>query len=149
QTTDGNPTIPPSQETQMKQACKARTPLLSRRYAGRVMMGLALLATTALNLRPAMAQDAATRFPARTIAWIGRFPPGGAMDGIARVLSESMSQDLGQPIVVENKPGAGGNIGAAAVAQAKPDGYTIMIAANGMAVNPALYKSLNYDPVKD
>src|SRR5690606_27683573 len=61
----------------------------------------------------------------------------------------TMSKDLRQSIVVENKPGAGGNIGASYVARAKPDGYTIMIAANGMAVNPFLYSRLNYDPVKD
>lgn len=71
------------------------------------------------------------------------------MDAIARVLSEDMSKELGQSIVVENKPGAGGNIGANYVSKAKADGYTIMIAANGMAVNPFLYTSLNYDPIKD
>lgn len=71
------------------------------------------------------------------------------MDVIARTLGESIAKDLGQPIVVENKPGAGGNIGAAQVANAKPDGYTIMIVANGMAVNPSLYKKLSYDPIAD
>ncbi len=91
----------------------------------------------------------ANDFPTRTITWVVPFPPGGAMDAIARVLSEEMSQDLGQSIVVENRPGAGGNIGAAHVAKAKPDGHTIMIAANGMAVNPSLYPSLNFDPIKD
>jgi tripartite-type tricarboxylate transporter receptor subunit TctC len=60
-----------------------------------------------------------------------------------------MSQELGQSIVVENKPGAGGNIGASYVAKAKPDGYTIMIVANGMAVNPALYRNMSYNPIKD
>lgn len=91
----------------------------------------------------------AESYPERSISWIVPFPPGGAMDAIARVLSESMAEDLGQSIVVENKPGAGGNIGASYVAKAKPDGYTIMIVANGMAVNPALYKKLNYDPIND
>jgi tripartite-type tricarboxylate transporter receptor subunit TctC len=71
------------------------------------------------------------------------------MDAIARVLSRTMSQELGQSIVVENKPGAGGNIGASFVAKAKPDGYTIMIVANGMAVNPALYRNMSYNPIKD
>ncbi|HLT99253.1 MAG TPA: tripartite tricarboxylate transporter substrate binding protein [Burkholderiaceae bacterium] len=95
----------------------------------------------------ALAQSAED-YPERPISWIVPFPPGGAMDAIARVLSENMSQELGQSIVVENKPGAGGNIGANYVAKAKADGYTIMIAANGMAVNPYLYSSLTYDPVK-
>src|SRR5690625_5471836 len=60
-----------------------------------------------------------------------------------------MSQDIRQSIVVETRPGAGGNIGAAHVAKANPDGHTIMIAANGMAVNPSLYPSLNFEPIKD
>ena len=71
------------------------------------------------------------------------------MDAIARVLGRTMSQELGQSIVIENKPGAGGNIGASYVAKAKPDGYTIMIVANGMAVNPSLYRKMSYDPIKD
>jgi tripartite-type tricarboxylate transporter receptor subunit TctC len=70
------------------------------------------------------------------------------MDIIARTLGEAMSQELGQPIVIENRPGAGGNIGVQSVSRAKPDGYTIMVVANGMAVNPSLYKELNYDPIK-
>ncbi len=97
----------------------------------------------------AVASLAHAAYPERPITWIVPFPPGGAMDVIARTLGESMSRELGQPIVVENKPGAGGNIGAAQVANAKPDGYTIMIVANGMAVNPSLYKKLSYDPIAD
>lgn len=107
--------------------------------------GLAL----ALTSTPGVAQDSAENYPERTISWIVPFPPGGAMDAIARVLSENMSKELGQSIVVENKSGAGGNIGANHVVKAKPDGYTIMIAANGMAVNPFLYSHLTYDPIKD
>ncbi|HBD36855.1 MAG TPA: LacI family transcriptional regulator, partial [Cupriavidus sp.] len=77
------------------------------------------------------------------------FPAGGAMDNIARTLGEDMSKTLGQAIVVENRPGAGGNIGAEMVARSPADGYTLIIVANGMAVNPALYGKLSYDPVKD
>ena len=97
----------------------------------------------------ALSNTALAAYPERPISWIVPFPPGGAMDVIARTLGETMSKELGQSIVVENKPGAGGNIGAAQVANAKPDGYTIMIVANGMAVNPSLYKQLTYDPIKD
>ena len=97
----------------------------------------------------ALSNTALAAYPERPISWIVPFPPGGAMDVIARTLGEAMSKELGQSIVVENKPGAGGNIGAAQVASAKPDGYTIMIVANGMAVNPSLYKQLTYDPIKD
>lgn len=107
--------------------------------------GLAL----ALSSAPSLANNSASNYPDRPITWVVPFPPGGAMDAIARVLSRTMSQELGQSIVVENKPGAGGNIGASYVAKAKPDGYTIMIVANGMAVNPALYRNMSYNPIKD
>lgn len=91
----------------------------------------------------------AAGYPDRPVKWIVPFPPGGAMDAIARTLAESMGRKLGNSFIVENRPGAGGNIGASTVARSAPDGYTIMIAANGMAVNPALYKDMNYDPQKD
>jgi len=111
----------------------------------RAVFSVAAAGVLALGAAPAQAQT----YPERPINWIVPFPPGGAMDAIARVVGETMSKDLGQSIVVENKPGAGGNIGASYVAKAKPDGYTIMIVANGMAVNPSLYKTLHYDPIKD
>jgi tripartite-type tricarboxylate transporter receptor subunit TctC len=113
------------------------------------MGGVAAVLALALNSMPSMANSSVSNYPDRAITWVVPFPPGGAMDAIARVLSRTMSQDLGQNIVVENKPGAGGNIGASYVAKAKPDGYTIMIVANGMAVNPALYRSMSYSPIKD
>lgn len=88
-------------------------------------------------------------YPDHPIRWIVPFPSGGAMDNIARTLGEDMSRTLGQSIVVENRPGAGGNIGAELVARSPADGYTLIIVANGMAVNQALYGKLSYDPVKD
>src|SRR5690606_5413835 len=103
-------------------------------FAGIARTVLSMAAASVLTLGATTAQ--AQTYPERSINWIVPFPPGGAMDAIARVVGETMSKDLGQSIVVENKPGAGGNIGAAYVAKAKPDGYTIMIVANGMAVNP-------------
>ena len=118
------------------------------RLAARAALAAAGLVATLGIATSAYAADA-SNYPERPISWIVPFPPGGAMDAIARVLSEEMARELGQSIVVENKPGAGGNIGANYVVKAKPDGYTIMIAANGMAVNPMLYSSLTYDPVKD
>ncbi|MCK9508313.1 MAG: tripartite tricarboxylate transporter substrate binding protein [Pigmentiphaga sp.] len=110
-------------------------------------LAAAILGVGASVIAPAVI--AADNFPNQPIRWIVPFPPGGAMDNIARTLSEPMGKKLGQTIVVENRAGAGGNIGASAVARAKPDGHTIMIAANGMAVNPALYPNMNYDPIKD
>jgi tripartite-type tricarboxylate transporter receptor subunit TctC len=94
----------------------------------------------------AMAQT--TPYPAKPIKWIVPFPPAGAMDVIARTLGEQMGRSLGQTFVIENKPGAGGNIGVDAVAKSPADGYTMMIVANGMAVNKFLYGKLTYDPVK-
>ena len=90
-----------------------------------------------------------TAYPAKPIKWVVPFPPAGAMDTIARTLGEHMGHTLGQTFVIENRPGAGGNIGVDAVARAAPDGYTMIIVANGMAVNKFLYGKLSYDPVKE
>ena len=106
----------------------------------------AILAVSLLSGASAALADS---YPDRPVKWVVPFPPGGAMDSIARTLSESMSKQLNTSFIVENRAGAGGNIGAASVARSKPDGYTILIVANGMAVNPALYADLNYDPIKD
>ncbi|KCB45443.1 tripartite tricarboxylate transporter substrate binding protein [Bordetella hinzii] len=106
----------------------------------------AALAATCL-LGAASAQ--ASGYPDHPIKWVVPFPPGGAMDAIARTLGESMGRALNTSFIVENRAGAGGNIGAMAVSRSAPDGYTIMIAANGMAVNPALYGDMGYDPQKD
>lgn len=103
----------------------------------------------ALTLLGGTAHAIAQTYPDHPVKWIVPFPPGGAMDSIARTLGESMGKQLNTTFIVENRAGAGGNIGAASVARAKPDGYTILIVANGMAVNPALYNDLNYDPQKD
>ncbi|SAI19263.1 putattive exported protein [Bordetella ansorpii] len=104
---------------------------------------------TGLTLCAAALAAHAAGYPDRPVKWVVPFPPGGAMDSIARTLGEAMGRELGTAFIVENRAGAGGNIGAATVARSAPDGYTIMIAANGMAVNPALYRDMNYDPQKD
>lgn len=115
--------------------------MIRRNFLASATFGLAALAAG-----PALAQDA---YPAKSIKWVVPFPPAGAMDVIARTLGEHMGRQLGQTFVIENKPGAGGNIGADMVAKSAPDGYTMMIVANGMAVNKFLYARLSYDPVKD
>jgi|694.fasta_scaffold53891_6 tripartite-type tricarboxylate transporter receptor subunit TctC len=126
------------------------TNLSIKKHLNLIKVGVAVTGIAmALSSNSSMANSSATNYPDRPISWVVPFPPGGAMDAIARVLSRTMSQELGQSIVVENKPGAGGNIGASFVAKAKPDGYTIMIVANGMAVNPALYRNMSYNPIKD
>lgn len=109
---------------------------------------LALLALAGLG-QAAHAQPAPTDWPNKPIRWIVPFPPGGAMDAIARTLGEKAARTLGQPFVIENKPGAGGNIGADYVAKQPGDGYTLMITSIGMATNKPLYGKLSYDPIKD
>ncbi|MDO8298093.1 tripartite tricarboxylate transporter substrate binding protein [Lacisediminimonas sp.] len=98
-----------------------------------------------MQAAPAHAQE----WPAKPVRWVVPFPPGGAMDAIARALGDKAGKALGQAFVIENKPGAGGNIGADLVARAPGDGYTMMITSIGMATNKYLYKQLSYDPVKD
>ncbi|OZI69022.1 LacI family transcriptional regulator [Bordetella genomosp. 1] len=115
--------------------------MMFKHRLARLASGLALCGAT-------LAAQAAG-YPERPVKWVVPFPPGGAMDSIARTLGEAMGRELGTSFIVENRAGAGGNIGAATVARAAPDGYTIMIAANGMAVNPALYRDMTYDPQKD
>ena len=89
-------------------------------------------------------------YPQRPVRIISPFPPGGSADSMARALSEELAKRTGQPFLVENKPGAGGGIGADAVAKSAPDGYTIVIGAAGaMAINTSLYRKLPYDPVAD
>ena len=105
-----------------------------------------------LGLCAAHAQDKPTTnaWPKQAIRIIVTFTPGGAPDILARVLAESWQQSLGVPILVENRPGYGGNIGADMVAKSEPDGYTLLIGTVGIhAINGALYEKMSYDPVKD
>jgi tripartite-type tricarboxylate transporter receptor subunit TctC len=88
-------------------------------------------------------------FPSRPVKVVVGFPPGGGTDLLARLLSQPMSEDLGQPVVVENKPGAAGTIAASLVAHAPPDGYSMFFATSAHAGNGALYPDLGYDTVKD
>jgi tripartite-type tricarboxylate transporter receptor subunit TctC len=112
--------------------------------------GLRLLAAAALlACGGAWAQPAADAYPSKPIRLILPFPPGGGTDIIGRILSERMAADLGQPVVLENRGGAGGNVGAEAAARSAPDGYTMVLVAPSLAISPSLYKKLNYDPIKD
>ena len=112
----------------------------------------ALTALTAVGATfgsfPALAQSDAD-WPKKSIRWVVPFPPGGAMDAIARSLGDVIAREYKQPVVIENKPGAGGNIGADYVAKQPADGHTMMITSIGMATNPFLYAKLSYDPIKD
>src|ERR671918_991640 len=88
-------------------------------------------------------------WPQRPVRFILPFPPGGGTDILGRLLAERLAANLGQPVVTENRGGAGGNVGAEAAARAAPDGYTIVLVAPSLAISPTLYSKLNYDPVKD
>lgn len=90
-----------------------------------------------------------TSYPSRPITLIVGFPAGGASDVAARAVAAKMGEQLGQTIIVDNKPGAASNIGADAAAKARPDGYTVLFGTISMAINGSLYKNLSYDPSKD
>jgi len=98
----------------------------------------------------AAASAQAQQWPSKPIRVVVNFPPGGAADQIARSVAPPVGEALGQPLVVENRPGANGNIGAEAVAKSPPDGYTLLMSSGGaFSVNPHLYTKLAFDPVKD
>lgn len=88
-------------------------------------------------------------WPAGPVTLVVTFPPGGGTDTLARRLADRLQRDLGQPFIVENRSGASGNIGAQAVARAKPDGYTLLVANSSYAVNPAVFSELGFDPAHD
>jgi tripartite-type tricarboxylate transporter receptor subunit TctC len=107
----------------------------------------AALGTVAFAIAaPAFAQS---NWPERPVRLIVGFPPGGSTDLAARILANRLSQSLGQPIVVENRVGAAGNIAHEQVARAAPDGYTLLMAATSFAAAPAFFDNLSWDPVKD
>ncbi len=91
----------------------------------------------------------AQSYPTKPVRLVVPFPPGGAVDLIARLIQPKMSESLGQPFLLENRPGAAGNVGVESVARSAPDGYTLVINTNGQAISPAIYKKLNYDAVRD
>ena len=92
----------------------------------------------------------AQAWPAKPIKLIVNFPPGGAADQIARAISVPLQEALGQPVVVDNRAGAGGNIGGEAVAKAAPDGYTLLLTSGGLvSINPSIYPKMSFNPAKD
>jgi tripartite-type tricarboxylate transporter receptor subunit TctC len=111
----------------------------------RACAALAALALSALSPAPATAQD----WPTRTIKIIVGFGAGGGTDLAARIVAQPLQEILGQPVVVENRPSAGGIIGGDQVAKGQKDGYTLLMMSNAHAVSAAMYKTLPYDPVKD
>ncbi len=117
---------------------KSRKILRTLRLGAMVLASLAVVST-------AMAQP----YPNRPIKLVVPFPPGGGFDGIARPFAERLSAALGQPVIVDNRSGAGGNIGTEFAAHSPADGYTLLFANDYLGTNPNLYKSIKYDPVRD
>jgi tripartite-type tricarboxylate transporter receptor subunit TctC len=115
--------------------------MLTKRALCAGVAGTAVIAATA-----ALAAD---DYPSRPVRVISPFPPGSASDTVSRVVLEKVSQILGQPMVIENRPGAGGVLGFADVAKADPDGYMLVTSSTSMGTGMVLHKSLPYDPAKD
>lgn len=106
----------------------------------------AVLALAAVSAVPVHAAE----YPERNVTIVVPFPPGGASDVTTRVIGNKLSERLGKPVIIENRAGANGGLGAAGVKSATPDGYTLLIGSIGVyAINPVLYKNLKYDPLKD
>lgn len=110
-----------------------------------ILSGVAVL--SALTAVPSLAT--AQEYPTKPITIIVPFPAGGTLDNLTRSLAQKMSDDFKQPVIIDNKPGAGTVIGTEIVARAAPDGYTLGMVANSFAINPSLYDKLRYDTVKD
>src|SRR3974377_1305679 len=129
---------------------KTRTAFFSRAPKGpkviRALLAVALCAWMLHGPVPANAQN----YPTRPIKVVVPFPPGGPTDGMARIISERLGAVLGQPIVIENRGGAGGGIGGKFVAESDPDGYTVLMTPGGaLTTGPAVNPNIGYDPVKD
>ena len=124
-----------------------------RGRAWRILAGVALFALAGLAAAPAAFGSTAAAiaaYPDKPVRLVVPFPPGGGADNLARLIMPRVAAALGRPIVIENKPGAGGNLGAEYVARSPADGYTLLYGTNGThSINQSLYRSLAFDPVRD
>jgi tripartite-type tricarboxylate transporter receptor subunit TctC len=108
------------------------------------------LLATAVLLPVASAARASGEYPDKPVRLVVPFPPGGGADNLARAIMPKVSLALGKPIIIDNKPGAGGNVGAEIVAGSAPDGYTLLYGTNGThSINQSLYRNLRFDPIRD
>jgi tripartite-type tricarboxylate transporter receptor subunit TctC len=114
------------------------------RRAARLLLALVLVAAC---LAPAA--GSAQSYPNRPVRIVVPFPAGGPADGLGRVLADQLNKTWGQPVIIENRGGAGGNLGAEMVARSAPDGYTLLLNASSHVINASLYDKLPYDPIKD
>src|SRR5262247_2231831 len=116
---------------------------------GRLIRGLLVAAATAFAATGAAAQSPADKYPERPIKIIVPFAPGGSTDILARVIGQKMTENWGQQVIVETRPGAATVIGTQAAAKADPDGYTLIIVVSNHTTNPALHATMPYDALKD
>src|SRR5690349_4059381 len=123
---------------------REKTPLQSRREFLRTT-GAAVIAASSLALRPARAAG----YPERPVRIIVPFAPGGPTDIMARIVASRLGEAINGTVIVDNRPGAGGNIGIGLAAHAEGDGYTLLITSSAYVVNPGLYAKIPYDPYKD
>src|ERR671914_2142414 len=109
------------------------------KFAKSLLLAICILA------RPAAGQT----YPTKPVRIILPFPPGGPSDILGRALAQKLTEQLGQQVIADNRPGAGGNLGLELTAKAAPDGYTLVLSSPLIALSPSLYSKLNYDPFKD
>ncbi len=121
----------------------------TRNRYSRIARYLGFVALMAGAIAPASAQEDPAKYPTRPIHIIVGFAAGGGNDIIARIFGQKLSESLGQPVIVENKPGGGAIVATEYVAKSPPDGYTLLMSASGISINPAVYAKLPYDAVKD
>ena len=134
-----DPDDPPGLEMRLVNKLQLVMPSLKR---------FALLIPLLLAALPVSAQ-APDSYPSKPLRFILPFPPGGPTDILGRLIGERLASSLGQPVIIENRGGAGGNVGAEAAAKSAPDGYTLVLVAPSLAISPSLYSKLNYDPLRD
>src|SRR3954449_8172727 len=122
-----------------------------RQNVGRDAMGgsVRMLAIAAGVIATMGAAPAQTEFPAKAVHLFVPYPAGGAVDILARTLGDELSKNWGQPVIIENRPGAGGLVASQALATSPPDGYALIVVASGHATNPFLYPKMPYDTFKD
>ncbi|MEW6335324.1 MAG: tripartite tricarboxylate transporter substrate binding protein [Thermodesulfobacteriota bacterium] len=123
---------------------KTATQRVSR--TGTVVSAMVLVFVLAVAMAAPLS---AQTYPNKPLRFVLPYPPGGPTDFLGRLIGQKLSERLGQPVIADNRPGAGGNVGSEVAAKASPDGYTITIGGFWLASSPSLYKKMNYDPIKD
>src|SRR6185503_4101963 len=113
------------------------------------LLGSGLIACALASASGAASAQSVTDYPVKPIQLVICYAPGGGLDIVGRIVAERVTRNIGRLVVVENRPGAGGNIGTAFVAKAPADGYTLLETTNNHNINPLIYKSAGYDPRKD